>query len=76
MNLEKELNDWMEAHETDLFDLIRVAMDEFSSAHPGLDDNMVKMNALSMADRRFMARAIGEVVGKYLPTDNSNSKGA
>lgn len=73
MNLEQELNQWMDEHQTELFDLIRVAMEEFESAHPGIDDNMVKINALSMADRRFMARAISEVLGKYL---ESGSKGA
>lgn len=74
MNLEQELNQWMDEHQTELFDLIRVAMEEFESAHPGIDDNMVKINALSMADRRFMARAISEVLGKYLQSDKGASQ--
>lgn len=71
MDLEKELNTWMDEHQTDLFDLIRDAMDEFQDMHPGLDDNMVKINALSMADRRFMARALGAVLPNFL-----NQKGS
>ncbi len=66
MDLEKQLNNWMDEHQTDFFDLIREAMDQFSEMHPGMDENMVRMNALSMADRRFMARAIGEVFGKQI----------
>jgi hypothetical protein len=64
--LEKELNDWMNDHQTDIFDLIREATEEFESAHPGLDVDMVRLNALSMADRRFMARAVAEVFAKHL----------
>jgi hypothetical protein len=64
--LEQELNDWMKEHETELFDLIRETVQEFESSHPGLDTIMVRINALSMADRRFMARAFAEVVSKYL----------
>ncbi len=73
MNLERELNEWMDANQTDIFEFIREAMEEFESAHPGMDESMIKLNALSMADRRFMARAISEVVGKYLP---NSEKGA
>jgi len=73
MNLEQELNEWMDEHQTEIFDFIRQAMDEFESAHPGLDDAMIKMNALSMANRRFMVRAISEVLGKYIKPE---SKGA
>lgn len=67
MDLEQELNTWMSDHQTEIFDMIREAMDEFEAAHPGSDQEMIRMNALSMADRRFMARAIAQVVGKYLP---------
>lgn len=66
MDLEKELNDWMDDHQTDLFDLIREAMGEFEAAHPGTDQAMIRLNALSMADRRFVARALGQVLPKYL----------
>lgn len=67
MNLEEELNHWMDEHQTEIFEFIREAMDEFQSAHPGSDEEMVRLNALSMANRRFMARAIGAVLSKYLP---------
>ena len=67
MDLEQELNAWMEEHQTELFDIIRQAMDDFSAAHPGMGQEMIRMNALSMADRRFMARAISQVLSKYLP---------
>jgi hypothetical protein len=66
VNLEKELNDWMDEHQTDYFDLIRESMEEFEAAHPGMDANMTRLNALSMADRKLMARAIGAVLPKYL----------
>jgi len=66
VDLEKELNEWMDDHQTDLFDLIREAMGEFESAHPGTDQEMIRLNALSMADRRFVARALGNVLPKYL----------
>lgn len=65
-DLEKELNTWMDDHANELFDLIRDALDEFQEAHPGMDDSMIKLNALSMADRRFMARALGQTLGKQL----------
>jgi hypothetical protein len=64
--LEQEINDWMRDNETDLFDLIRETTQEFEGSHPGLDTMMIRINALSMADRRFMARAFAEVVSKYL----------
>jgi hypothetical protein len=67
IDLEKELNAWMDEHQTDLFDLIREVTAEFEEKHPGMDDLMVKLNALSMADRRFVARALGQVLGKHLP---------
>jgi hypothetical protein len=67
MDLEQELNAWMEEHQTELFDIIRQAMEDFAAAHPGMDQEMIRMNALSMADRRFMARAISQVLSKYLP---------
>jgi len=67
MDMEQELNAWMEEHQTELFDIIRQAMEDFSAAHPGTDQAMIRMNALSMADRRFMARAISQVLSKYLP---------
>lgn len=66
MELEKELNAWMDDHQTDLFDLIREAMSEFEEAHPGMDQAMIRLNSLSMADRRFVARALGAVLPKYL----------
>jgi hypothetical protein len=67
IDLEQELNAWMDENQTELFDLIREAMAEFEEKHPGMDDAMVKLNALSMADRRFLSRALGQVLGKYLP---------
>ena len=67
VDLEKELNTWMDEHQTEIFDMIREAMEEFKEAHPGLDEDMVRLNALSMANRRYMARAVGQVMSKYLP---------
>ncbi len=66
MDLEKEINGWMDEHQTDYFDLLREMMDEFQAAHPGVDQDMVRMNTLSMADRRFMARALGAILPKHL----------
>ena len=66
MDIEKELNDWMNDHQTDYFDLLRETAEEFEAAHPGVDQTLLRMNTLSMADRRFMARALGVVLPKYL----------
>jgi hypothetical protein len=65
-DLEAELNDWMTEHQTEIFGLISESMEEFREAHPGADEELTRINALSMADRRFMARAIGAVISKYL----------
>ena len=64
--LEKELNEWMDENQTEIFEFIRDAMLEFEAAHPDTDTEMVRLNALSMANRRFMVKAIAEVLGKYL----------
>ena len=66
MDLEKELNDWMNEHQTDYFDLLRETGEEFEAAHPGVDQTLIRMNTLSMADRRFMARALAAVLPRYL----------
>jgi hypothetical protein len=64
--IEQEINDWMKDHETEIFEFIREAMQEFEEAHPGMERDMIRLNALSMADRRFMARAVASVISKYL----------
>ena len=67
MDLENDLNQWMTDHETEIFELISEADAEFTEAHPGADRTIVQMNVLSMANRRFVSRALGAVLPKYLP---------
>jgi hypothetical protein len=66
MNLETELNSWMDEHEAEILDLLDEEMERFRENHPGIDDSMAENNALLMANRRFMARALGAVLPKWL----------
>ena len=66
MDLEAELNAWMDEHETEILDLLDEEMDRFREHHPGIDDAVAESNALMMANRRFLARALGAVLPKWL----------
>lgn len=66
MDLEAELNAWMDEHEGEILDLLDQEMDGFRANHPGLDDSAAESNALMMANRRFLARALGAVLPQWL----------
>ncbi len=66
MDLEAALNAWMEEHEAELLDLLDEEMDRFREHHPGIDESVVEGNALMMANRRFIARALGAVLPRWL----------
>lgn len=75
MDLERALNDWMTAHEAEVLDLIAEEQERFRAAHPGLDDETVYQQALLMANRRFLARAIGQVLGPLLARPAGRASG-
>ena len=75
MDLEAELNAWMEAHEAEVLDLLDEEMDRFRESHPGIDDAVAQTNALMMANRRFLARALGAVLPRWLASQGSGVRG-
>jgi hypothetical protein len=66
MDLESELVRWMDDNEVEMFQLLKEEEGRFRALHPGLDPIEVRLNAMAMANRRFMARALGEVLPAYL----------
>jgi hypothetical protein len=66
MDLESELVRWMDDNEVEMFQLLKEEEGRFRALHPGLDPVEVRLNAMAMANRRFMARALGEVLPAYL----------
>lgn len=66
MDLEAALNAWMDEHEAEILDLLDEEMDRFREHHPGIDEAVAESNALVMANRRFLVRAIGAVLPKWL----------
>jgi hypothetical protein len=65
-DLEAALNAWMDDHEGEILDLLDEEMDRFREHHPGIDDAVAERNALLMANRRFLARALGTVLPEWL----------
>jgi hypothetical protein len=66
VNLEAELNAWMDQHEGEILDLLDEELERFKEHHPGLDPAVGESNALMMANRRFLARALGAVLPAWL----------
>jgi hypothetical protein len=66
MDLEQMLNDWMEQHNDELFQMMSEEAERFREAHPGMDYEQEQMNALVMASRRYLTRALGQVLPKWL----------
>lgn len=56
----------MDEHEGEILDLMDEEIERFQAAHPGYDGPEVQSNALMMANRRFLARAIGAVLPAWL----------
>ena len=59
----------MDEHEGEILDLLDEEMDRFREHHPGLDDAVAEPNALMMANRRFLARALGAVLPRWLEAE-------
>ena len=71
MDLEAALNAWMDEHEAEVLDLLDEEMERFREHHPGIDEAVAESNALMMANRRFLVRALGAVLPKWLAAGGS-----
>jgi hypothetical protein len=68
MDLEAELVRWMDEHEAEMLDLLREEEGRFLALHPGIDPAESRAHVTAMANRRFIARALGAVLPRYLQT--------
>jgi hypothetical protein len=66
MDLEEELVRWMDDNEAELFQILKEEDARFRALHPGIDPVEVRINATAMANRRYVARALGAVLPTYL----------
>jgi hypothetical protein len=66
MDLEAALVQWMDENELEMFQLLKEEEGRFRALHPDLDPIDVKVHATAMANRRFVARALSEVLPAYL----------
>jgi hypothetical protein len=66
VDLEAALVQWMDENEVDMLQIVREEEARFRALHPGLDPVEVRINATAMANRRFIARALAEVLPDYL----------
>ena len=66
MDLEQMLNAWLDEHADELFQMMREEAERFREAHPGMDYEEERLNALVMSSRRYLVRALGQVLPSYL----------
>lgn len=66
MDLEAALVRWMDENEVDLLQLLKEEEARFRALHPDVDPVDVQIHAAAMANRRFIARALAEVLPAYL----------
>jgi hypothetical protein len=66
MDLEAALVQWMDENEVEMFQLLKEEEGRFRVLHPGVEATDVMIHATAMANRRFLARALGEVLPAYL----------
>jgi hypothetical protein len=66
MDLENALVQWMDEHEVEMFELLKEEEGRFRALHPNLDPAEVQVNATAMANRRYIARALGAVLPAWL----------
>ena len=66
MDLEAELVRWMDDNEIELLELLREEEARFLALHPGIEPDQVRLHATAMANRRYIARALGEILPLYL----------
>ncbi|HZS00407.1 MAG TPA: hypothetical protein VFE37_16955 [Chloroflexota bacterium] len=74
MDLENALVSWMDENEVEMFQILKEEEGRFRALHPGLEAADVRLNAMAMANRRFIARALGEVLPAYLDSWQSGSR--
>ena len=66
MDLETALVQWMDENEVEMFQLLKEEEGRFRALHAGSDATEIMIHATAMANRRFIARALGEVLPAYL----------
>jgi hypothetical protein len=68
MDLEAALVQWMDENEVEMFQLLKEEEGRFRALHPDIGPTEATIHATAMANRRFLARALGEVLPQYLRT--------
>ncbi len=76
MDLEAALVQWMDDNEVEMFQLLKEEEGRFRALHPDVDPVDVKIHSTAMANRRFVARALGEVLPEYLASRPPTSDAA
>lgn len=76
MDLEAALVQWMDENEVDMLQLLKEEEGRFRALHPGVDPVDVRIHAAAMANRRFIARALAEVLPAYLAERERGAPGA
>lgn len=66
MDLEAALVQWMDENEVEMFQMLKEEEGRFRVLHPGIEATDVMIHATAMANRRFLARALAEVLPEYL----------
>jgi hypothetical protein len=66
VDLEAALVQWMDENEVEMFQILKEEEGRFRVLHPGIEPTDVTIHATAMANRRFLARALGEVLPEYL----------
>jgi hypothetical protein len=67
VDLEAALVQWMDEHESDMLELLSEEEARFLALHAGVEAREARLHATAMANRRFIARALGAVLPAYLP---------
>ena len=73
MDLEAELVRWMDDNEVEMFQLLKEEEARFRALHPDVDATETRIHATAMANRRFVARALAEVLPAYLDSRQAES---
>ena len=66
MDLEAALVQWMDENEVEMFQMLKEEEGRFRVLHPGIEATDVMIHATAMANRRFLARALAEILPEYL----------
>jgi hypothetical protein len=76
MDLEAALVQWMDENEVEMFQILKEEEGRFRVLHPDIEPTEVMIHATAMANRRFLARALGEVLPVYLDSRQLPAPGA